>query len=48
LGDVSGTSSTIRNKFTYACCSSTSSGVGGASANSSRGAAASWANGVNT
>ena len=44
----SGGPSTTRNKYTYACCTSTASGVGAASAASYGGSAASWATCVNT
>jgi hypothetical protein len=48
LGSLSGYSgTTIRNKYTYATCSSTACGVGAASANSAAGAATSWAVCVN-
>ena len=43
-----GVVSTTREKYTYASCSSTASGVGGASVASSDGSAASWATCVNT
>ena len=39
--------STTRNKYTYSSCTSTASGVGGASFSSSQGSAASWATCVN-
>jgi hypothetical protein len=43
-----GAVSTTREKYTYASCTSTASGVGGASVASSNGSAASWATCVNT
>ena len=48
LGYLSGGFSTIRNKYTYATCTSTACGVGAASAASYFGSAASWATCVNT
>jgi hypothetical protein len=43
-----GIPSTTRNKYTYASCTSTASGVGSASSSSLVGAAVSWAIGVNS
>ena len=49
LGFNSGfTQQTTRNKYTYACCTSTAAGVGAASVASCFGSATSWATCVNT
>jgi hypothetical protein len=47
LGFVCGATNT-RNKYIYACCSSTAVGVANASAQSYNGSAASWATCVNS